>query len=104
MKNFAATLATLESADHLDRLELHAPDGSWVATIENRPGSQGSLKVYHHLWKRYGAITVEAAREGLMLYAEHTADARAHPGKHPNIDRLLALVERGGRLEVRAFP
>jgi hypothetical protein len=28
----------------------------------------------------------------LELYAEHTADARANPGKHPNIDRLI-LVE-----------
>jgi hypothetical protein len=29
----------------------------------------------------------------LQLYAEHTADARLHPGKHPNIDRLLAIAE-----------
>ena len=28
----------------------------------------------------------------LDLYAEHTDDARQNPGKHPNIDRLLALA------------
>jgi hypothetical protein len=104
MKTFAEILATLEEVDHLKGLELRMPDGNTVATIENKPGSQGSLKVYHHLWKKYGAITVEAAREGLDLYAEHTADARAHPGRHPNIDRLLALVGNGGRLEVKALP
>ena len=36
-----------------------------------------------------------AARHGLALYAEHTADARARPGAHPNIDRLLAIAEQG---------
>jgi hypothetical protein len=35
------------------------------------------------------------------LYAEHTDDARANPGKHPNIDRLLALIESGARLSVK---
>jgi hypothetical protein len=103
MKNFAEILATLESTDHLTRLELRAPDGSQAAVIENKPGSQGSLKLYHHLWKKYGAITVEAAQDGLQLYAEHTADARANPGKHPNIDRLLDVIAQGGRLEVQAF-
>jgi len=101
MKNFAEILSTLESADHLTKLELRAADGSLAAAIENKPGSQGSLKVYHHLWKKYGAITVEAAQDGLKLYAEHTADAQANPGKHPNIDRLLDLIAQNGRLEVQ---
>lgn len=99
--NFAENLATLENADHLTRVELLSPEGSLVATIENKPGSQGSVKVYHHLFKKFGAITVEAAQEGLALYAEHTVDARANPGKHPNIDRLLDLIARSARLEVR---
>jgi hypothetical protein len=104
MKTFAEILAGLENADHLIRLELRTPDGSLNATIENKPGSQGSLKVYHHLWKKYGAITVEAAQDGLRLYAEHTADAELNPGKHPNIDRLFDVNSQNGRLEVIAFP
>lgn len=99
--NFAETLATLENADHLTRVELLSPEGSLVASIENKPGSQGSVKVYHHLYKKFGAITVAAAQEGLALYAEHTVDARTNPGKHPNIDRLLDLIGKGARLEVR---
>ena len=77
-------------------------EGAVVATIENKPGQTGSLSVYNHLGQIYGAITVDAAKKGLELYAEHIADAQAHPGKHPNIDRLLALVAGGnGMLRVK---
>jgi hypothetical protein len=49
-----------------------------------------------------GRITPAAARLGLEWYAEHHADALAHPGKHPNIDRLLACAGSGSVLLVRA--
>jgi len=104
LKAFADILATLESADYLTSIELRNSDGSLAAIIENKPGSQGSLKLYHHLWKKYGAIDRQAAMEGLELYAEHTADARANPGKHPNIDRLFDVIESGGQLEVCCQP
>jgi hypothetical protein len=70
-------------------------------TIENKAGSQGSLSVYNHLGQTYGAITPDAARKGLELYAEHTEDARLHPGKHPNIDRLFELAEKKQTLRVK---
>jgi hypothetical protein len=44
-----------------------------------------------------------AAHQGLAWYAEHTADARQFPGKHPNIDRLLAL-ENGACSTLYIFP
>jgi hypothetical protein len=72
-----------------------------VATIENKPGQAGSLSIYNHLGQIYGAITDEAARKGLDLYAEHAEDARQNPGKHPNIDRLIGLIERGETLRVK---
>ena len=34
-------------------------------------------------------------QSGLEIFAEHTADARANPGKHPNIDRLLEVIASG---------
>jgi hypothetical protein len=104
MKKFSEILSALESIEHLEKLELHNLEDSLAATIENKPGSQGSLKVYHHLWKKYGAIDSSAAQEGLALYAEHTEDARANPGKHPNIDRLLDVIEHNSRLKVTALP
>ena len=100
---FQDNLAALAPADALARIELHGPAGL-SGVIENRPGSQGSLRVYQHLARKYGALDAEAAAEGLALYAEHTEDARLHPGKHPNIDRLLALQAQGGRLTARLIP
>jgi len=88
---FAERLRQLPSTAHLAALEMTDATGSVVATIENRPGQAGSLTVYHALAAQHGGvITPEAASMGLEWYAEHTADALAHPGKHPNIDRLLA--------------
>lgn len=98
---FADNLKTLPPVNHLAGLQLLDDQGTTIATLENKPGSAGSVAVYHALAQRFGAITVEAAHEGLTLYAEHTADARAHPGKHPNIDRLLGLVERGESLRIK---
>ena len=101
---FADTLKQLAPVTHLAGLQLRDEHGAVVATLENKPGQAGSVAVYAALTQRFGAITVQAAHEGLAMYAEHTEDARAHPGKHPNIDRLLALVEAGGRYTVTLLP
>ena len=92
MSDFSANLKKLPGISHLAAIDLFDGEGNAVASIENKPGSQGSLAVYNHLAQTYGAITPDAAKKGLELYAEHTEDARAHPGKHPKIDRLLELV------------
>jgi hypothetical protein len=97
---FQENLATLPPADTLARIELSGLDGS-VEVIENRPGSQGSLRVYQYLVTKHGEINPVAAAEGLALYAEHTEDARAHPGNHPNIDRLLDIQARNLHVAVR---
>ncbi|MFC3624870.1 DUF2322 family protein [Vogesella amnigena] len=93
--SFADILATLPAIDGIAAVELLDASGNSVARLENRPGTAGSVRVYHALHARFGSINQAAASEGLALYAEHTADARAFPGKHPNIDRLLAIAEQG---------
>ena len=98
---FAENLKQLPKVSHLAALQLVDGEDNVVATIENKPGQTGSLAVYNHLGQLYGAITADAAKKGLELYAEHTADAHAHPGKHPNIDRLVTLVTEGGQLRVK---
>ena len=92
---FADNLKQLPAISHLAELQLLDAAGAVVATIENKPGKAGSLAVYAALAARHGRIDATAAQEGLDLFAEHTADARLHPGKHPNIDRLLAVVAAG---------
>lgn len=89
---FIDNLARLPSVDHLQAIELLDASGQTVARLENQPGSAGSVRIYAALAAEFGAINAQAAARGLELFAEHTAAARAHPGSHPNIDRLLALV------------
>ena len=98
---FADNLKTLPRVSHLAALNLIDAADVVVATIENKPGQTGSLAVYNHLAQLYGAISPEAAKKGMELYAEHTEDARAHPGKHPNIDRLIGVIERAETLRVK---
>ena len=98
---FADNLKQLPGVSHLSALQLLDAEGEVVATIEHKPGQVGSLTLYNHLAQFYGAITPEAAAQGLALYAEHTEDARGNPGKHPNIDRLLQLVADGKTLRVK---
>lgn len=97
---FADTLKTLPEFAG-EKLVLTDATGIEVATINNAPGTAGSFRVYAHLAQKYGAINVDAAADGLAIFAEHTQDASAHPGKHPNIDRLIAIMTTGVPLNAR---
>ncbi len=97
---FADALKTLPKFAG-EKLVLTDSAGAEVASIANAPGSAGSFRVYAHLAKQYGVINAEAAAEGLAIFAEHTEDASLHPGKHPNIDRLIAIMTTGTPLNAR---
>lgn len=92
---FADNLKQLPGVEGIEKLELLDAGGRLAATLENKPGKAGSLAVYNHLLLQHGKIDAQAARRGLELFAEHTADARTHPGKHPNIDRLFEVIDNG---------
>lgn len=91
--SFKDNLQNLPSIDGVARIDLVDPDGTVVASIENQPGKQGSLAVYQYLKASFGTLTPEAAAHGLEVFAEHTEDAKNRPGAHPNIDRLLAILD-----------
>jgi hypothetical protein len=97
---FADTLKTLPEFAG-EKIILTDVSGAEVAVIANAPGTAGSFRVYAHLAQQYGVIDAEAAAEGLAIFAEHTEDASLHPGKHPNIDRLIAILTTGSPLDVR---
>lgn len=101
MKKFNDILASLDSAEHLAHIVLVNADGSSAGLIENKAGSLGSLKLYQHLYKKFGSISVAAAHEGVAMYAEHSQDAKLHPGKHPNIDRLLNVIKTQQALSIK---
>lgn len=100
MKRFSDILPTLAPADGVQRITLSHADGRIAGVIENKPGSQGSIRVYHHLQQKWGTLSIEAAQEGLAIYAEHTEDAKLNPGKHPNIDRLFDIIKNKEALAV----
>lgn len=101
---FADNLKTLPPVTHLAELQLLDAAGNVVATIENKPGKAGSLAVYAGLAAKHGKIDVAAAQEGVRLFAEHTEDARANPGKHPNVDRLFEVIRSGQGYAVKLIP
>ncbi len=98
---FVDNIKQLPSVTHLTELQLLDAAGELVASIENKPGKSGSLTIYAALATKHGSINVAAAQEGLELFAEHTADARAHPGSHPNVDRLFDVIASGQALVVK---
>ena len=101
MAKFAENLKKLPGISHLAAINLLDAAGDVLVAVEHKAGSQGSLAVYNHLAQTYGALTPDAARKGLELYAEHAEDARLHPGKHPNIDRLIVLIDEKKTLRIK---
>lgn len=99
-EKFSDNLALLPAMDTVAAIELLNQTGAQVAKIENKPGQAGSLRVYCWLAQTFGAISPEAAEIGLNIYAEHTQDAVANPGKHPNIDRLFDIKTPAQTLRV----
>lgn len=97
---FKDNLAQLPAIDGIERIDLVNGGGNVVASIENKPGKQGSLAVYHYLKQAFGTLDATAAEHGLAIFAEHTTDARSRPGAHPNVDRLFAIVAGGEPLRI----
>jgi hypothetical protein len=97
---FKDNLAQLPSIDGIERIDLVDAAGNVVTTIENKPGKQGSLAVYRYLHDAFGALDAKAAEHGLAVFGEHTVDARNRPGAHPNVDRLIQIVDGGEALRI----
>lgn len=100
MITFADVVKTLPAIEHIAKLELYEGE-TLIDTLENKPGKSGSVAVYNALAQEFGSLNKAAATKGLILFAEHTADAQSHPGKHPNIDRLFAIIEGDGELRIQ---
>lgn len=100
--SFKDNLALLPAIDSIALIDLRDDAGAVVATIPNEAGKQGSLKVYNYLKLCFGKLDAAAAAHALDVFAEHTPDAKARPGAHPNIDRLLEIAGGAPALEIVA--
>ena len=97
---FKENLQHMPPIDGGRRIDLIDASGAVVASIENQQGKQGSLAVYQYLHRAFGVLDAKAAEHGLLVFAEHTEDARNRPGAHPNVDRLLAIAAGGAPLSI----
>jgi hypothetical protein len=89
-------VAKLPGVDAIARVEIPALG----RTLENVQGKKASLAIYNHLAEKYGKLNKDAAMEGLALFDEYVAEAKAHKGSHPNIDLLLEVVEDDKSLDL----
>lgn len=91
--NFKDYLNTFPAIDHLAAIYILDKADTVVHQIAAQEGTLGSLRLYYTLAQKYHHyLNEEAARQGLIWYAEHLADAEANLGKHPNIDFLLKTI------------
>ncbi|MBT5573074.1 MAG: DUF2322 family protein [Nitrosomonadales bacterium] len=100
---FKEVLKSLPDVNQLIRIELYDLNGNFVDKIDNLPGTQGSLKVYFYLYKTFKVINLQAAQKGLALFSEHTINAKENPGSHPNIDRLIKIIETNNTLNIKTI-
>ncbi|HHF4197961.1 TPA: DUF2322 family protein [Haemophilus influenzae] len=91
--NFKEILEILPKIDHLTGLNVM--NGETI--IHNIPaiqGKLGSLRLYSALAEKFnGKLNRTSAQQGVEWFAEHVEDAKANPGKHPNIDLLFKVVD-----------
>ena len=73
MPTFADILPTLPAIDGIAALSLHNAAGEQVALLENKPGSAGSVRLYHALWLQHGGINHAAAQHRNAGRAAHAA-------------------------------
>lgn len=91
--DFKAHLATLPTIEHLVGLNVWDTE-KVIHHIPAQEGKLGSPRVYNALAQQFdGKLDRTSAQKGLEIFAEHTADARQNPGKHPNIDLLFKVIE-----------
>lgn len=90
---FNEILTTLPTIDHLQGLNVKQGD-EVIHHIPAIAGKLGSLRLYNALAEKFnGKLDRTSAQQGVEWFAEHVTDAKANPGKHPNIDLLFKVID-----------
>ncbi|MBK7002796.1 MAG: DUF2322 family protein [Rhodoferax sp.] len=76
-------------------MQLHNRRANGLPPLRINPVKPAPVAVYAALAASMAASPWQRHGKELALFAEHTANARANPGNHPNIDRLLEVVAAG---------
>lgn len=98
---FNEILSMLPTIEGLRGIEVLDSD-KVINQIPAVEGKLGSLRVYNALAEQFAEkLDRQSAEQGLIWFAEHTADAKANPGKHPNIDLLLKVIAQNLQYRLR---
>lgn len=90
---FNEILNTLPTIDNLQGLNVKQSD-EVIHHIPAIAGKLGSLRLYNALAEKFnGKLDRTSAQQGVEWFAEHVTDAKANPGKHPNIDLLFKVID-----------
>ncbi len=88
-----SSVSTLPLSPALQKITLVDGKGTLQGIIESIEGKKNSFAIYAHLLNgENGTITKIMAEKGLALFGDFVTEAKANPGKHPNIDILLAIL------------
>ena len=92
---FKDNLQQLPPVSGVQRIDLVNADGLVVASIENQPGKQGSVAVYHYLKQAFGTLdTAAAVAQGLIEYIDFPDALRGKYQSYTQAD-LTALRAAG---------
>lgn len=90
--DFKTNLDALPAIDRLSGLDV-IKDNEVIHHIPAVAGKLGSLRVYNALAVQFnGKLDRTSAQKGVEIFAEHSADAKQNPNKHPNIDLLFDVI------------
>ena len=108
MSKLHSDFEQLPSSDDIEYLELHwsgKENGLPILErLENVQGKQASVRIYHALSQMNdGTVQAQQAKEGLRLYGAYTDDEKREPNSHPNIRKLLELVENNSQMRVVVY-
>ncbi|MGV6987873.1 DUF2322 family protein [Testudinibacter sp. P80/BLE/0925] len=99
---FQDYLATMPRVENLSGLNVLNAAGDVIHHIPAIAGKLGSLRLYNALAEHFAQqLHPQAARQGLIWFAEHVADAERNPGKHPNIDLLFRVLQTQQTLQLQ---
>ena len=100
---FNEILVALPTIEHLSEINI-LENGKQIHQIPAAPGKLGSLRVYNALAEEFnGKLDRTSAQQGIEWFAEHVEDAKQNPGKHPNIDLLLRVIEQDLCYHIEAY-
>lgn len=91
-----------DTDDNIVKIVIYRHNGETVGHIANTEGQKASFRIYLAIARRFVCqLNAQSARFGLGLYGDYVAEERRTPNRHPNIRRLLDIIEYQDELRLK---